>query len=243
MKIKRNSLFLLIALIPVLLTSTIPANALNTGFDTYEKPAEEKASFISNINLSLITEEPAKKSIECFAVSDNHMIAVGQENLGMSRKKTVSVYSSDGVFQYGYTFGCYGAFGLEWDNENLNIYFVRSDVILSVTPSGEVLDALEIQDTKHSNAHMNDLLNSNKRKIGDTEYALQIDLGFLRFLATSHSKVIATNENGETSVIYDATEAHLLETSLFAIYLSFFLVAFIVYAIRYKIKQHSKKRR
>ena len=242
MKIKRNSLFLLIALIPILLTSTITANALNTGFDTYDKPAEEKASFISYINLSLITEEPAKKSIVCFAVSDNHMIAVGQQTV--STRKTVCVYSADGVFQYGYTFGCYGAFGLEWDNENLNIYFVRSDVILSVTPSGEVLDALEIQDTKHSNSHMNDLLYSRKLKIGDTEYALQIDLGFLRFfLPTSQSKVIATNENGEISVIYDATAEHRLEMGLRAIYLSFFLVMFIVYAISYKIKQHSKKRR
>ncbi len=242
MKIKRNSLFLLIALIPVLLTSTITAKALNTGFDTYEKPAEEKASFISNINLSLITEEPAKKSIACFDVSNNHLIAVGQDDF--NRRKTICVYSTDGFFQYGYTFNCYGNFGVEWDNENLNIYFVRSGVILSVTPSGEIESVLEIQNTAESHSYWSNNVFLSKRKIGDTEYALQRNLGALNIFAwSSFSRVIATNESGETSVIYDATEGHLLETSLFAIYISFFLVMSIVYVIRYNIKQRSKKRR
>lgn len=236
MKIISKYLILSLALLSVLFANPIKVNALNTGFDTNDSPAEKKESSISNINLSLITEEPAKKGIVCFDVNDNHLIAVGQR--AASIKKTVCVYSTDGVFQYGYTFECYGTFGVEWDNENLNIYFVRGDIIISVTPSGEVLDVLEVQDTNNNNSHMNNLLNSTKRKIGDTEYALQMNLGSLNIFATSYSKVIATNENDEKSIVYDATAEHLLETRIRAIYISslslIFIVAFIGYIIKHK---------
>ena len=236
MKIKRKSLFLLIALISVLLTSTIPANALNTGFDIYDMPAEEKASFISNINLSLITEEPAQKSIVCFDVSNNHLIAVGQNDF--NRRKTICVYSTDGVFQYGYTFNCYANFGVEWDNENLNICFTRSYAIVSVTPSGEIESVLKIQNTAESHSYWSNYVFLNKRKIGNSEYSLQNNLGTLNIFAiSSYSKVIATNESGETSVIYDATEEHLVETSFFVATLTLFFVMFFGIGIKLLIKK------
>ena len=213
MKIKKNYLFLLIALLSVLFANPIKVNALNTGFDTNDRPAEKKESSISNINLSLITEEPAKKGIVCFDVNDNHLIAVGQRTASI--KKTVCVYSTDGVFQYGYTFESYGAFGLEWDNENLNIYFVRGDIIVSVTPSGEVVDVLEIQDTKSNNEYSSELLYSTKRTIGNTEYSIESDFGaFLDFFAPLYSQIVITNENGERSFIYDVNDEQLFNMVL-----------------------------
>ena len=216
---------MLIVLIPVLFTSTIKANAINTGFDTCDMPAEEKTSIISNINLTQITEEPAKKSIVCFAVSDNHMIAVGQE---ASIKKTVCVYSSEGAFQYGYTFVDYGPFGLEWDGENLNIYFVRGGLVISVTPSGEVIDVLDIQDTTHNNSYTKDILYSTKRKIGCIEYTLENNMGFLNSVASSYSILSIINANGEKNVIYNVHDNQLFNTTLKYVYTVTFICIVVV---------------
>ena len=204
MKIISKYLILSLALLSVLFANPIKVNAVNTEFDTNDFPTEQKDSFISNVNLSTISKEPAPKTIFCFDVNNDHLIAVGQHALN---KKMVSVYTSDGTFQYGYIFNCSGSFGLEWDNENLNIYFVRSDLILSVTPSGEIVDVLEIQDTQSNNEYSNELLYSTKRKIGNTEYSIESDIGaFLDFFAPSYSQIVITNENGERSIIYDVND-------------------------------------
>ena len=212
MKNKRNCLFMLIVLIPVLFANPIKVNAVNTGFDTNDLPDERKDSNLSYIDLSLTNNEPAKKPIDCFAVNEDGLIAIGFSRF---EKRIVCVYTSDGVFQYGYIFKDMGAFGLEWDNENLNIYLVRGGIIISVTPSGEVVDVLEIQDTQSNNEYSNELLYSTKRTIGNTEYSIESDIGaFLDFFAPSYSQIVITNENGERSIIYDVNDEQLFNMVL-----------------------------
>lgn len=213
MKIKKNYLFLLIALLSVLFANPIKVNAVNTGFDTNDLPDERKHSCLSYIDLSLTNNEPAKKPIDCFAVNEDGLIAVGYSNL--FENKTICVYTSDGVFQYGYTFKDMGTFRLEWDNKNLNIYLVRGGIIVSVTPSGEVVDVLEIQDTKSNNEYSNELFYSTKRKIGNTEYSIESDIGaFLDFFTPLYSRIVITNENGEKSIIYDVNDELLFNMVL-----------------------------
>ena len=139
MKMSRRYLIILSVFIFILFTNVMKVNAVNTGFKTNQFTSDEKNIFISNINLLTIDEEPVKKTITCFDVNSDQLIAIGQNT---SDRKTICIYSNEGVFQYGYTFNCSGDFGVEWDEENLNIYFVRSSVIVSVTPRGEVLVVL-----------------------------------------------------------------------------------------------------
>ncbi|MBQ7356544.1 MAG: hypothetical protein IJW66_03985 [Clostridia bacterium] len=108
-----------------------------------------------------------------------------------------------------------GTFRLEWDNKNLNIYLVRGGIIVSVTPSGEVVDVLEIQDTKSNNEYSNELFYSTKRKIGNTEYSIESDIGaFLDFFTPLYSRIVITNENGEKSIIYDVNDELLFNMVL-----------------------------
>ena len=79
--------------------------------------------------------EPQKNPIECFSVNENGEIAIGCSD---SEQKTVCIYADNGKFQYGYSFECSGSFGIEFENNNLNIYFVRSDVAIAVNQMGEV---------------------------------------------------------------------------------------------------------
>ena len=151
MKNKRKTLLISIFIF-MLVCNPIVTNAINTGFLTDELPEKVQNQFVENIELRLIETEPTKSSVVCFDVNENQMIAVGQKS---SDRKIICVYSSDGIFQYGYTFNCSGDFGVEWDKDNLNIYFVRSDVVISVSPGGEILDVLEVTNSIENNSYVN----------------------------------------------------------------------------------------
>ncbi len=206
---KRGRLFLLSIFIFVMFTNVTRVNAMHTGFKTNELTAEEKNMFLSNINIILIDEEPVKKTIICFDVNSNQLIAIGQNT---PDRKTICVYSNEGVFQYGYTFNCSGAFGVEWDEENLNIYFVRSSVIISVSPKGEVLGAYEVQNTIENNSYVNHFIHATKRTIDNNEYFIKNNMGLLNLFAVSYSQIIVKDSAGFENVIYDIGPIQITKT-------------------------------
>lgn len=140
------------------------------------------------------------KTITCFDVNSNRLIAIGQNT---SDRKTICIYSNEGVFQYGYTFNCSGDFGVEWDEENLNIYFVRSSVIVSVTPNGELLDVFEVQNTIENNSYVNHFIHATKRTIGNAEYYIRNNMGVLNLFASSYSQISVKDITGSERIIYD----------------------------------------
>ena len=161
MKIKRKILLISIFIF-VLICNPIAVNAINTGFLTDEMPGKVQNQFIENIDLRLIKSEPEKSSVVCFDVNEKQMIAAGQKS---SDSKVICVYSNNGDFQYGYMFNCSGDFGVEWDNDNLNIYFVRSDVVISVSQNGEISDVLEVTNSIENNSYVNHFFHATESSI------------------------------------------------------------------------------
>ena len=236
MKVKRSCFFLLFVFIFVIFTSAMKVNAMHTGFKTNELSSEEKDMFISNINVLSIDEEPVKKAITCFDVNSNHLIAVGQNS---SDRKTICVYSGEGDFQYGYTFNCSGDFVVEWDEENLNIFFVRSSVIVSVTPKGEVLDAFEVQNTIENNSYVNHFIHATKTEIDNYEYYIRNNMGLLNLFAPSYSQIIVKDSTGAESIIYDVSSMQLTKT----IVTITLICVFVIVAVAVVIWQFIKLRR
>ena len=183
MKLKRSYIFIVCVVMFVLFTNIMTVNAVNTGFETNSLSEEAKNSFILNVDILLIDKESAKKPIVCFDVNNsNKLVAVGQNT---TDRKTISVYSEEGVFQYGYTFNCSGNFAVEWDKDNLNVYFVRSNVIVSVTPDAEIVEALEVKNSIENN------------------------MGLLNLFASSYSQVLVKDAIGAENVIYDVSSMQL----------------------------------
>ena len=182
-------------------------SAMNTGFEISDLPENEINDFISNVNLWVINDEPDKQSISCFDVNKSGLVAIGQ---GAFERKTVCVYSSTGDFQYGYTFNSSGSFGLEWDAENLNIYFYRSSVIISVTPTGEIVDVFEVEDSKENNSYVNKFIHATERTVGSTEYCIRNNMGIiLNFIAPSYSQIVIKDADGAENIIYDVNSMQL----------------------------------
>lgn len=236
MNFKRIYLFLSLLLLIVFFTNAIEVNAMDTGFSTEEISEEKKTAFVSNINVSLLREEPEKSGILCFDVNEQGMIAVGNKD---SQSKKICIYTSQGEFLYGYTFNCTQSFCVEWDEQHVNIYFIRSDVIISLDSDGNILDIKAVQDTIDNNSYRNSLLYSTTRTVGNTTYLIRNDMGILNWIAFSFSQIVAVDAAGTESVIYDVNSVQLAKMIVAVC----FICAFAFVAVAVIARQFIKLRR
>lgn len=206
MKFIRIYLVISLTLLIVITTNAIEVNAMNTGFSTEELPEEKKITFVSNINVSPLSTEPRKKGVLCFDINEQGMIAVGQKN---SQWNEICVYSSQGEFLYGFTFNCSQSFCVEWDEQYINVYFVRSDVIISLDLDGNILDIKAAKNTIDNNSYQNSLLYSTTRTVGNTTYLIRNDIGIFNLFATSYSQIVTIDDTGAESIIYDVNSMQL----------------------------------
>lgn len=215
------------------LGNAMEVSALNTGLVTTDLTRDEKSRIISNIDLSLLEEEPEKSAIQSFDVNDNEQIALGH---GTSDKKVISIYSHEGDFQYGYMFDCTGDFGVEWDGEYVNIYFARSSLIVSVDASGNIEDVLEVEDTIDNNSYINNFIYLEEKVIGDKIYVIKNDMGVLNWVASSYSQLVVKQAGGEEVVLYDVNATQFTKTLTIGILTILFFILAVTMIIRQILK-------
>ncbi len=220
----------------LLLISTISNNlmsgAYNKEFITDELTDETKLVFLNNIDFVLINEEPQKRKIECFDVGYNN-IAVG---FSESDNKTVCVYNTQGEFQYGYRFKTNGGFAVEWDECNIVICFVRSDILIKANPYGDIIEIKRIQDTTENNERWNEMLYSTEKTSNGYKYILDNKFDFF---ASSYSYLTVIDEYGNESVIYTADSSQTAE-KIVAVFVVL-LLAFLIMSRLRADKKHRQK--
>ena len=123
--------------------------AEDSSFYLEEMLEADEESFVKNIKISSLAKETGKRPIKCFDVNENGMIAIGCADY---IEKTVSIYTSNGDFQYGYKFESYGDFGVEFKGDFLMIYFVREDTAVEVDFNGTIRSVSKIKNTKENMA-------------------------------------------------------------------------------------------
>lgn len=197
--------FLLLTVATLYLFSAMNFNAfaINTGYSVEEYPSESAASFIDAIKIKLLNDEPTNNLIKYFDVNENGDIAICFDNV--SSKECICVYNKQGIFKYGYLFSCSGDYYVEWDNDNLNIHFVRASAIMSVNTLGEVEEIFTVSDTYENNAYSRELRDNTRIK-GNVTYTLENNKEFADFLYSSYAKIIVIDETEET-VIYEAEQS------------------------------------
>lgn len=233
---KVKGLFFLFIILMFIFSESIAAFAMDTGFSTDYITPEEKELLLSNINLSLIKEEPRRTSIICFDVNENESVAVGTED---ANRKSVLVYTSNGIFKYGYTFDCSGSFGVEWDNEDIIIYFVRSSVAASFDKEGNNIEVKKIQDTADNNSYWNQNVYSLDRTVNGNEFTAKTNMGFLNIFTSSYSQIIRTDTDGNTTTVYDAGIEYTVKFITIFIFVILFVVI-IAAVITVEIKKRNR---
>ncbi len=226
MKLKRI-VFMLIVISIVFVNGGVTIFAMNTGFSTSEMSIEEQQTFLSNIKLSLLDSEPSKQAFSCFDVSDDGLIAIGS---GTSEKKYISVYNASGEFQYGYVFYANQSFGVQWDDTNLIIYFVRSDVAAVFDSSGNSIELRMIDNTIDNNSYWNHSVFSEEKIHDEDKYIMKNNMGLFNIVATTYSQLIVTDSDGNETIVYDVSKIQFFKTVVIFIVV-FVFVAIAVYLI------------
>lgn len=218
---KRFVMLLFVALLCMCCGSTCVL-AMNTGFSMQPMKTEKQKTFLSNIELVKKEKEPTKNSIVCFDVNKDGLIAIGTSD---SSRESVSVYNSSGDYKYGYDFNCEQGFGVEWDGNNLIIYFVRSDVAALVDENGTILELQEIENTINNNSYWNSSVFSTQRTVGNNKYIIKNDMGLFNIFASSYSQLITVDDQGNQTILYDVNNAQMTKT------ITVFIAAVIFVAI------------
>ncbi len=223
-----------------LLNKNMLVSAKDAGFTMEEFVEDEHSTFLSKFHISLLNVEPPKRPIDCFDVNEKGMIAVGFDASFSSKKRTICIYSSDGIFQYGYQFDDYGIFGVEWDEDRLIIYLVRSNIAVVVNKEGVVEEFAEIKNTAENHSYWRKSVFLTKRVVGDTEYALKNEMGIFNLFASGYSQMIVTNAEGKARVIFDVNAAYF--TNMVAVFVGVLIFGGIVVfgVVREFMKQKRK---
>ena len=189
----------------------------------------------------MIYKRPSERTIYCFDVNEKGMIAIGSNEL-LSEYKVISVYNVDGDFLYGYEFECSGNFGLEWDDENIIIYYVRSSVAASVNKRGQIEELLEIENSIDNNTYWNEVVYADRRNINNNVYLAQKNMGFLNLFASSSSQLVSINGNGDKTVIFDVNSSYFRDLLILFIVVVV-LVGFAVIRVWLETKKFIKTRK
>jgi len=154
--------------------------------------------------------------------------------------KRIYVYDDSGKFKYGYTFKSYGTFGVDLDkNDNLIIYFCRSNIMAVFDENGNCLDMREILNKIENNKYWNQLYPTVIELNGNV-YQLKNDMGIFNCIATNYSQLIKKDQVGNITIIYNANESQLFKIVTESAMTLVFLTLVICVVIR-EVKKYREK--
>lgn len=227
-----KKLFTFILAIAVIITGAFIVSAEGESLTLQDMTPEEQNHFLSAIKLTLQTDEPKKNIVECFDVSPSGLLAVGTD----VDSQLVSIYDLDGNFKYSYSFDCSGVFYVKWDNDNLMIYFVRSDVIASFDKDGNCLYVKEIADTTNEDYLRHEFIMADQRSVNGNTYEMK-KLSIINFF-TSYGTIEEVNADGVKRIIYRTDKEHFIRViTEAAVILLFFAFVFLCVKLEKKNKK------
>ena len=153
-------LLLLLALLPVV------ALAEYADLSFWETPEAERQSKLARWGFVIWTEDYSDWAIECFDVREDGMIALGFNR--SPEMKYVAVLDADGVFQYGGTFKCTGAFLVDWIGDHLGICQIRGSSLGVFDENGKCIDMQDVRTNTALSRYQNALRKPTRQVNGVT---------------------------------------------------------------------------
>ena len=196
---KKLSVVLILLMTIFISISSINIIVYAEWFSEEELAYEKQQEYFDNRNFILLNDEAVDNPVDCIAVSEEGLIAVGTSR---SNKKYVNVYSLSGNYLYGFSFEDPGAFRLVWNNKNLCIYSCRGNLLVSVDERANLLYATKIPDSLYNNEYYRK--NLDKVRYDNEKYSVYMrnDIGFLNVVAFSQV-VVERHDTGECLIVYD----------------------------------------
>lgn len=183
--------------------------AYGGGMKTEEMPKDEQNSLIENACINVFETKSEEKPIICFDVNEDGLIALGSEN---QNRKRICVYSEDMTFLYRINFNCNGAFGFEWNGDDIEIYFVRDRADVIVDRNGNIKVVRSYIESIENEKYFNYVLGATERTVNGAKYTLKTSSGKTssgRF--GSFPYLCVTMQNGEEKILYDVSDTYTKE--------------------------------
>lgn len=188
------------------------ANAISIGMETTAVSMEEEKTILENIHLLVLQSVGQKSEIRCFDVSENGNVAIGT---GWASQESIYVYDLNGKFLYGFAFEYDGAYGIELRNEQLDIFFLRGNVLVTYDAEGNCQGIQKIAETNQNYESVKKLLNRTDKTVLGKHYALERNWN----IGDSYSKLTVTDEHGAKIVFYDASPQHSFGQIIFVVFI------------------------
>ena len=161
---------------------------------------------ISEIHLERINQEPWKDRIRCFDVDERNYIAIGTKQ---GSDNYITIYDSDGYYQYAFRFENIYGFSICWRDENIVLFCsqIEFDVLFLIDPYGDILDVYEIQDEGMKTSNGVIFSKQREKTINGYTYSLEPNRGIRGLfyqLTSSYPKLIRADDQGNKTIIYTA---------------------------------------
>ena len=190
----------------IILTFIIFCEAMQAyaiGFTTTDVPDELKKQELSQICLKRLNTMSKKDAISYFDVNSKGYVALGFNDNSIAGN-LIYVFDPEGNFLYGYSFECNGWFGLEWEEDDLWICFLKENIIFLFDSEGNCLDIKWIVNNRKNDYYWEDSIRAKTRIVDNKTYKITQTSKFFNFLPIPGKQLTITDQNGVTTVFYDA---------------------------------------
>lgn len=212
--------------------------AYGSGMKTEEMPKGEQESVIEGACINVFDTEPEKRKILCFDVNESGLIALGTET---ENNKCICVYSEDMTFLYRINFNCNGAYGFEWNGDDIEIYFVRDKADVIVDSDGNIKSVRSYTDDIENNDYYNNVLEVTERNINGIKYSLKNYSVRFTILEPNSFPILSVTKPGEDEkILYDVSDEYFVTDTLQSIF-DIFVIAFALTLLSVIVVKFTKK--
>ena len=235
MNLKKVCAIILMFLFCVCFPYCALANGLSQ-LQTSKIPDDELTHYKEVYSVSRLDEELQNETIEYFDVNNNGDIAIGRQT---NDKGYIYIYDTDFNYICTYCLTSAGSYRIEWSKDNnLNVYYVRDDIVATYNANGEIVSIKNYDDTMENAAYLRSL-NNPERQVGNEIYKVQNNMGILNLVIgmSSYSQLIKTDDAGNVTVLYDVNTGQTIKTIIILIAaISFTVLSIIIIIISAKKK-------
>ena len=180
---------------------------------------------------ALDVTDPGKMqdSIRCFAVSEDGKVAIGTQNASNAR---VLILDTDGTILSAYAFDCDSEFGVLFLNNDLSIYYNRSQRIILYDAEGNAKAAYAIPSSGECTELATQIMEATQIERNGIMYKLERDI---KFDDREYCRLIKYVDNQQRTVLYDVTNFHNLRVVACYTGLVLFVLFWIGFAMQ-KVK-------
>ena len=181
----------------------MPAEAALSGDYYSDSDAKE---FYDSISFREIEPTENMGKIVSFDVANQILLAFSSQK--------IAVCDTSGKILKAFEFQTYGNYYVQWCGDDIQIYFVRGDSLLTVTQDGELVSCIAVNPDRATNeTSIQKLEHKTTCEISGVTYKIQKGRPMLELLSGyKYTQMVKIDNTGRETILYDCTAQYSSET-------------------------------